>query len=168
MRNSTKREIVLGQACAACSERESARKPRCACGIILRTQVLLLVCRLAKQRFREARVQFQDYIILLMAGACLGPLSNMRDTSLGTGGYFYTLIALGMPPLCVIVPQPYKTKSTATWWMDLFSTGGLWMNCCCNWCSSCHSEFHDTNWSSLRGLSSSSGNDCFVENILLR
>lgn len=30
-----------------------------------------------------------------MAGACLGPLSNMKDTTLGTGGYFYTLIALG-------------------------------------------------------------------------
>lgn len=57
----------------------------------------LRACRLAKQRFREARVQFQDYIILLMAGACLGPLSNMKDTTLGTGGYFYTLIALGMP-----------------------------------------------------------------------
>jgi len=55
------------------------------------------VCRLTRQRFRESRVQFQDYVILLLAGACLGPLSNMKDTSLGAAGYFYTLIALGKP-----------------------------------------------------------------------
>jgi hypothetical protein len=30
-----------------------------------------------------------------MAGACVGVLSNMDDTNLGAGGYFYTLIALG-------------------------------------------------------------------------
>jgi hypothetical protein len=40
-------------------------------------------------------VQFQDYVILLLAGACLGPLSGMKDTNLGVTGYFYTLIALG-------------------------------------------------------------------------
>lgn len=55
------------------------------------------VCRITKQRFRESRVQFQDYVILLLAGACIGPLSNMKDTTLGAAGYFYTLIALGKP-----------------------------------------------------------------------
>lgn len=43
-------------------------------------------------------MQFQDYVILLLAGACLGPLSNMKDTTLGAAGYFYTLIALGKTP----------------------------------------------------------------------
>jgi hypothetical protein len=56
---------------------------------------VMYMIRVAKQRFRESRIQFQDYIILLMAGACVGVLSNMDDTNLGAGGYFYTLIALG-------------------------------------------------------------------------
>ena len=57
-----------------------------------------IVCRLVKQRFREARVQIQDYVILLLAGVCLGPLSIMKDSNIGVTGYFYTLIALGKPP----------------------------------------------------------------------
>ncbi|KAH9542765.1 hypothetical protein CY35_13G024500 [Sphagnum magellanicum] len=59
-------------------------------------QFAIIFRRVAKQRFRESRIQFQDYIILLMAGACVGVLSNMDDTNLGAGGYFYTLIALAL------------------------------------------------------------------------
>jgi hypothetical protein len=54
------------------------------------------VCRVVKQRLRDIRVQLQDYIILLLAGACVGILSNMNDSNLGSGGYYYTLIALGV------------------------------------------------------------------------
>jgi hypothetical protein len=54
------------------------------------------VCRIVKQRLRDIRVQLQDYIILLLAGACVGILSNMSDSNLGSGGYYYTLIALGV------------------------------------------------------------------------
>lgn len=50
---------------------------------------------MGKQRFREARLHLQDYIILLIAGACLGVLSNMKDINLGSQGYHFTLIALG-------------------------------------------------------------------------
>ncbi|KAG0575427.1 hypothetical protein KC19_5G003000 [Ceratodon purpureus] len=79
-------------------------------------QFVIIVRRLAKQRFREARVQFQDYIILLMAGACLGPLSNMRDTSLGTGGYFYTLIALAL--LVMIASLRTFSNDKLTFWRE--------------------------------------------------
>jgi hypothetical protein len=48
-----------------------------------------------KQRFREARLHVQDYIILLIAGACVGVLSNMKDIDLGSQGYHFTVIALG-------------------------------------------------------------------------
>ncbi len=54
------------------------------------------MCRVVKQRLRDIRVQLQDYIILLLAGACVGILSNMNDSNLGSGGYYYTLIALGV------------------------------------------------------------------------
>jgi hypothetical protein len=54
------------------------------------------VCRVVKQRLREVMVQLQDYIILLLAGACVGILSNMSDSNLGSSGYYYTLIALGL------------------------------------------------------------------------
>ncbi len=54
------------------------------------------MCRIVKQRLRDIRVQLQDYIILLLAGACVGILSNMSDSNLGSGGYYYTLIALGV------------------------------------------------------------------------
>lgn len=67
--------------------------------------------RLTKQRFRESRVQFQDYVILLLAGACLGPLSIMKDTNLGITGYFYTLIALGKPPKSMCKATSPLTKN---------------------------------------------------------
>jgi hypothetical protein len=54
-----------------------------------------LETRVGKQRFREARLHVQDYLILLIAGACLGVLSNMKDINLGSQGYHFTLIALG-------------------------------------------------------------------------
>ena len=60
----------------------------------------LEIYRLAKQQFREARILVQDYIILLIAGACLGVLSNMKDTNLGSQGYHFTIIALGTNTKC--------------------------------------------------------------------
>lgn len=63
---------------------------------------VVLPCRVTKQRFREARLQIQDYIILLIAGACVGYLSQMKDTNLGSSGYFYTLIALGMHSITIL------------------------------------------------------------------
>ncbi|KAK9079316.1 hypothetical protein SSX86_000987 [Deinandra increscens subsp. villosa] len=56
--------------------------------------------RVAKQRMRDARVQAADYIILLLAGACLGTMAEVSDVSFGYTGYQYTVIAVSL--LCMI------------------------------------------------------------------
>lgn len=50
--------------------------------------------RVSKQRLREARVQAIDYMILLLAGACLGTLAKVSDATFGSLGYTYTVIAV--------------------------------------------------------------------------
>lgn len=50
--------------------------------------------RLGKQRLREARLQAVDYLILLLAGACLGTLAKVDDETFGSTGYTYTVIAV--------------------------------------------------------------------------
>ncbi|KAL0303260.1 UNVERIFIED_CONTAM: ABC transporter G family member 24 [Sesamum radiatum] len=56
--------------------------------------------RMAKQRLREARIQAIDYLILLLAGACLGLISKGGDENFGAPGYTYTIIATSL--LCKI------------------------------------------------------------------
>ncbi|KAI4351451.1 hypothetical protein L6164_005820 [Bauhinia variegata] len=56
--------------------------------------------RVTKQRLREAKTQGIDYLILLLAGACLGSLVKMKDESFGADGYTYTVIAVSL--LCKI------------------------------------------------------------------
>ena len=43
---------------------------------------------------REAKLQATDYLILLLAGACLGSLIKASDESFGAPGYTYTIIAV--------------------------------------------------------------------------
>lgn len=50
--------------------------------------------RVGKQRLREARLQAIDYLILLVAGACLGSLSKSSDEQFGAPGYIHTIIAV--------------------------------------------------------------------------
>lgn len=50
--------------------------------------------RVGKQRLREAGIQFVDYLILLLAGVCLGTLAKFSDESFGAAGYTYTVIAV--------------------------------------------------------------------------
>lgn len=52
------------------------------------------ISRVGKQRLRDARIQAADYLILLLAGACLGTLTNGGDESFGAAGYTYTIIAV--------------------------------------------------------------------------
>ncbi|XP_073385802.1 ABC transporter G family member 28 isoform X2 [Physcomitrium patens] len=59
-------------------------------------QLRTILHRVAKQRFREVKLHIQDYVILLIAGGCLGVLSNMDDTNLGSEGYHFTIIALAL------------------------------------------------------------------------
>ncbi|KAK9124214.1 hypothetical protein Sjap_013816 [Stephania japonica] len=56
--------------------------------------------RVLKQRLRESRIQVVDYLILLLAGTCLGALSNVSDETFGALGYTYTVIAVSL--LCKI------------------------------------------------------------------
>ncbi|KAK4408974.1 ABC transporter G family member 28 [Sesamum angolense] len=50
--------------------------------------------RVGKQRLREARIQAVDYLILLLAGICLGTLAKVSDETFGSTGYLYTVIAV--------------------------------------------------------------------------
>ncbi|KAJ0089186.1 hypothetical protein Patl1_32135 [Pistacia atlantica] len=56
--------------------------------------------RVGKQRLRDARMQAVDYLILLVAGACLGILAKVSDETFGSLGYTYTVIAVSL--LCKI------------------------------------------------------------------
>ncbi|KAL8171205.1 hypothetical protein V2J09_023009 [Rumex salicifolius] len=58
------------------------------------TQYKYFLGRISKQRLREARLQATDYLILLLAGACLGAISSISDASFGAFSYSYTLIAV--------------------------------------------------------------------------
>ncbi|XP_056862441.1 ABC transporter G family member 28-like, partial [Raphanus sativus] len=49
---------------------------------------------LGKQRLREARTLAVDYLILLLAGICLGTLAKVSDETFGAMGYTYTVIAV--------------------------------------------------------------------------
>ncbi|MED6209485.1 ABC transporter G member 28 [Stylosanthes scabra] len=57
-------------------------------------QYKYFLIRVGKQRLREARIQAIDYLILLLAGACLGTLTKASDQTFGAAGYTYTVIAL--------------------------------------------------------------------------
>ncbi|XP_022152877.1 ABC transporter G family member 28 isoform X2 [Momordica charantia] len=56
--------------------------------------------RVGKQRLREARTQAVDFLILLLAGICLGTLAKVSDETFGSLGYTYTVIAVSL--LCKI------------------------------------------------------------------
>ncbi|XP_059300431.1 ABC transporter G family member 28-like [Lycium ferocissimum] len=63
-------------------------------GVLLQYRYFL--GRLGKQRLREARIQSVDYLILLLAGICLGTLAKVSDESFGAQGYLYTVIAVSL------------------------------------------------------------------------
>lgn len=50
--------------------------------------------RVFRQRLREGRVQAADYLILLLAGTCLGTMAKVTDDTFGATGYQYTVIAV--------------------------------------------------------------------------
>ncbi|KAJ9698045.1 hypothetical protein PVL29_007246 [Vitis rotundifolia] len=49
-----------------------------------------------KQRLQEARIQTVDYLILLLAGICLGTLAKVSNATFGALGYNYTVIAVSL------------------------------------------------------------------------
>ena len=55
---------------------------------------MLILFRVGKQRLREAITQAVDYVILLIAGACLGTLTKVDDETFGSTGYTFIVIAI--------------------------------------------------------------------------
>ncbi|GAB2285067.1 ABC transporter G member 28 [Dionaea muscipula] len=77
--------------------------------------------RVGKQRLREARIQAVDYLILLLAGACLGTLAKVSDESFGAAGYSYTVIAVSL--LCKIAALRSFSLDKIQYWRE--SSSGM-------------------------------------------
>ncbi|KAL9257355.1 ABC transporter G family member 28-like protein, partial [Drosera capensis] len=69
-----------------------------------------------KQRLREARIQAVDYLILLLAGACLGTLAKVSDETFGALGYTYTVISVSL--LCKIAALRSFTLDRLEYWRE--------------------------------------------------
>lgn len=72
--------------------------------------------RLGKQRLREARIIAIDYLILLLAGACLGSLTKVGDNNFGAPGYTYTIIAVSL--LCKIAALRSFSLDKLQYWRE--------------------------------------------------
>eukprot|EP01018_Ginkgo_biloba_P021263 Gb_15142 [translate_table: standard] len=72
--------------------------------------------RIAKQRLRESWIHAQDYLILLLAGACLGILSKVNDESFGYVGYTHTIIAMSL--LCMIAALRTFAQDKLQYWRE--------------------------------------------------
>ncbi|XP_043706528.1 ABC transporter G family member 28-like isoform X2 [Telopea speciosissima] len=72
--------------------------------------------RVSKQRLREARIQAVDYLILLLAGACLGTLAKVSDETFGALGYTYTVIAVSL--LCKIAALRSFSLDKLHYWRE--------------------------------------------------
>ncbi|XP_057534010.1 ABC transporter G family member 28-like [Amaranthus tricolor] len=77
--------------------------------------------RVGKQRLREAKLQAVDYLILLLAGACLGYLATKSDETFGALGYNYTVIAVSL--LCKISALRSFTLDRLQYWRE--SSSGM-------------------------------------------
>ncbi|XP_043701129.1 ABC transporter G family member 28-like isoform X2 [Telopea speciosissima] len=77
--------------------------------------------RVGKQRLREARIQAVDYLILLLAGACLGTLAKVSDETFGALGYTYTVIAVSL--LCKIAGLRSFSLDKLHYWRE--SSAGM-------------------------------------------
>ncbi|GAV67882.1 ABC_tran domain-containing protein, partial [Cephalotus follicularis] len=77
-------------------------------------QYRYFVGRLGKQRLREARMQAVDYLLLLLAGICLGTLAKVSDDRVDALGYTYTVIAVSL--LCKITAlRSFSTDKLHYW-----------------------------------------------------
>ncbi|CAN0898907.1 ABC transporter G family member 28 [Linum grandiflorum] len=72
--------------------------------------------RVGKQRLREARTQAVDYLILLLAGICLGTLAKVSDETFGSVGYTYTIIAVSL--LCKIAALRSFSLDKLHYWRE--------------------------------------------------
>ncbi|XP_055811569.1 putative white-brown complex homolog protein 30 [Solanum dulcamara] len=72
--------------------------------------------RVGKQRLREAQIQAADYLILLVAGSCLGILSNQKGDTFGYFGYMYSVIAVSL--LCKIAALRSFSLDKLEYWRE--------------------------------------------------
>ncbi|KXG31382.1 ABC transporter G family member 28 [Sorghum bicolor] len=72
--------------------------------------------RCGKQRLRDARIQGVDYLILCLAGICLGTLAKVSDETFGALGYTYTVIAVSL--LCKIGALRSFTLDRINYWRE--------------------------------------------------
>nr|KYP53068.1 ABC transporter G family member 28 [Cajanus cajan] len=79
-------------------------------------QYKYFLIRVGKQRLREARIQAIDYLILLIAGACLGSLTKASDQTFGAAGYTYTVIAVSL--LCKIAALRSFSLDKLHYWRE--------------------------------------------------
>ncbi|KAL0298777.1 UNVERIFIED_CONTAM: ABC transporter G family member 24 [Sesamum radiatum] len=75
--------------------------------------------RVGKQRMREAKTQAVDYLILLIAGACLGSLTKANDASFGFAAYTYTIIAVSL--LCKIAALRSFSQDKLQYWRETYA-----------------------------------------------
>ncbi|KAJ1403109.1 P-loop containing nucleoside triphosphate hydrolase [Sesbania bispinosa] len=79
-------------------------------------QYKYFLIRAGKQRLREARIQAIDYLILLLAGACLGSLTKASDQTFGAAGYTYTVIAVSL--LCKVAALRSFSLDKLHYWRE--------------------------------------------------
>ncbi|KAL3530541.1 hypothetical protein ACH5RR_009863 [Cinchona calisaya] len=80
------------------------------------TQYKYFLGRVGKQRLREARIQVVDFLILLLAGICLGTLAKVSDETFGAMGYLYTVIAVSL--LCKITALRSFSLDKLHYWRE--------------------------------------------------
>ncbi|KAL3838307.1 hypothetical protein ACJIZ3_022898 [Penstemon smallii] len=86
-----------------------------------RTPSPLLQYKYFLGRLREAKTQAVDYLILLIAGACLGSLTKASDTTFGFVSYTYTIIAVSL--LCKIAALRSFSLDKLQYWRE--SSSGI-------------------------------------------
>ncbi|KAH6838256.1 P-loop containing nucleoside triphosphate hydrolases superfamily protein [Perilla frutescens var. hirtella] len=79
-------------------------------------QYKYFVGRVGKQRLREAKTQAVDYLILLIAGACLGSLTKANDETFGFGAYTYTIIGVSL--LCKVAALRSFSLDKLQYWRE--------------------------------------------------
>ncbi|KAJ0657660.1 putative ABC-type sulfate transporter [Helianthus annuus] len=72
--------------------------------------------RIAKQRLRESKLQLVDYLILLLAGACLGSIIKSNEETFGAPGYTYSIIAVSL--LCKIAALRTFSLDKLQYWRE--------------------------------------------------
>uniref|UniRef100_A0A0A9G6K9 ABC transporter family G domain-containing protein n=1 Tax=Arundo donax TaxID=35708 RepID=A0A0A9G6K9_ARUDO len=72
--------------------------------------------RVAKQRLREASQQAVDYLILCIAGICIGTIAKVRDDSFGVASYGYTIMAVSL--LCQLAALRSFSPEKLQYWRE--------------------------------------------------